>query len=142
MTLCAGATVQQTIEAALAMLLDRLTSEGTPARAALFVGRDTQAAALAEAARACPLPPEAWDSVDWPLEASGEPLGFLRFAVADVAHDGAGTTTVAEITATLARDEPRVSSLLIGLAHLAALADYFRAAGNARRRARAAGESR
>jgi hypothetical protein len=120
----AGETVRQTIAAVLVMLLDRLTAEGTPARVSLCVGRVADAVVLAEAARGCP---QALDSADWPLEAGGEPLGFLRFAVA-------GGATLREISARLARDEPRVTCLVTGLTHLAALADYFRSTGEARHR--------
>jgi hypothetical protein len=129
----AGQTVRQTIEAVLVMLLDRLTAEGTPARVSLYVGRATSAVVLAEAARGCPTPAEAPARLDLPLEASGEAVGFLRFAVGG----DAGTTTLREITTTLARDEPRVINLVTGLAYLATLADYFRDA-DARRGRRSA----
>jgi hypothetical protein len=134
MTKCAGETVRQTIEGVLAMLLDRVTTEGTPARVSLCVGRDTNVVVLAEAARGGLAPAETMESTDWPLEASGEPVGLLRFAVAGGVPEDAGATTLREVTATLARDEPRVACLVTGLTHLAALADYFGHADAARSR--------
>jgi hypothetical protein len=134
MTQGAGETVRQTIEGVLAMLLDRVTAEGTPARVSLCVGRDADVVVLAESTRGGPAPAEAHASLDWPLEASGEPVGLLRFAVADDAGDDAGSTKLREIAATLARAEPRVARLVTGLTHLAALADYFHHADAARSR--------
>jgi len=133
--------VQHTVESILVMLLDRLTTQDTPARVSLFVGRDSRAVALAEAMRNCEslTPADALEATDWPLAVSGgEPAGVLRFSVPTAAPAGAGTTTLAEIAAMLARGEPRVSSLVTGLTHLAPLAEYFRDADKARRRRRAA----
>jgi hypothetical protein len=135
MTHGAGETVRQTIKGVLAMLLDRVTTEGTPARVSLCVGRDANVVVLAEAARGGPAMAETMESTDWPLEASGEPVGLLRFAVASGVPEDAGAAALREITATLERDEPRVTCLVTGLAHLAVLADYFRHADEARNRA-------
>lgn len=131
----ASETVQRAIDSALVMLLDHLTSADTPARVSLFVGPDHRAVRLAEATRerGCPTPAKALETADWPLEMNSERVGFVRFAVSAAARAGAYTTTAAEITARLARDEPRVVSLVTSLTHLGTLAEYLRGADEVRR---------